>query len=149
MLSEPIFLRRGLRQGCPASPILLNLFINDIFEGVDHLGCEVPGSFDNSGQTPMTRALIKIPGLLFADDAAATTPSLHCFEHMLDHLSSWANDHFMQFGVVKCGVMAIGIHSDMETLTSQSGRRWRLGGETSAGRFSIPIFRDYYYDTTP
>ena len=48
ILSSPIFLCRGLRQGCPASPIQFNFLINDAFEGVDHLGCEVPGSLDDS-----------------------------------------------------------------------------------------------------
>ena len=97
-------------------------FSSTIFEGVDHFGCEVPGSFDDSVKTSMARTLIRIPGLLYADDTVAIARSLRCLQHMFDHLSSWANDHFMQFGVVKCGVMAMGAHSDMEALKSQNDR---------------------------
>ncbi len=60
---------------------------------------------------------------------------------MLDHLSSWANDHFMQFGVMKYGIMAMGDHSDMEALKSQSDR-WTLGGE------QVPIVSQYRYSGT-
>ncbi|OMH80212.1 LINE-1 retrotransposable element ORF2 protein, partial [Zancudomyces culisetae] len=53
-LSEAMDFERGVRQGCPASPMLFDIFINDIFEGME--GIEVPGIQK------------KIPGLLFADD---------------------------------------------------------------------------------
>ncbi|OMJ26369.1 hypothetical protein AYI69_g4003, partial [Smittium culicis] len=45
----------GVRQGCPMSPILFDIYIYDIFEGMD--GVAVPELKE------------KIPGLLFADDA--------------------------------------------------------------------------------
>ena len=67
-----------------------NIFINDIFSGATALGCEVPGLRSALSQSPVV-----IPGLLFADDAVATTPSLDSLECMLDHLSEWARDHFM------------------------------------------------------
>ncbi|OMJ27544.1 LINE-1 retrotransposable element ORF2 protein [Smittium culicis] len=45
----------GVRQGCPASPILFDLYINDIFKNIR--GVRVPG------------LISPIPGLLFVDDA--------------------------------------------------------------------------------
>ena len=39
---------------------------------------------------PYPNPLFVVPGLLFADDAVATTPSLDSLERMLDHLSEWA-----------------------------------------------------------
>ncbi|OMJ16229.1 LINE-1 retrotransposable element ORF2 protein [Smittium culicis] len=51
----------GVRQGCPASPILFDFFINDIFKGVR--GVRVPG------------LTYRIPGLLFADDAVLLAES--------------------------------------------------------------------------
>jgi hypothetical protein len=34
VLSDPIPIKRGQRQGCPAPPIFLNIFINDIFDRI-------------------------------------------------------------------------------------------------------------------
>ncbi|OMJ10859.1 LINE-1 retrotransposable element ORF2 protein [Smittium culicis] len=54
-ISEPSEYHCGVRQGCPDSPILFDLYINDIFS--DILCVDVPGLPN------------RIPGLLFADDA--------------------------------------------------------------------------------
>ncbi|OLY79773.1 hypothetical protein AYI68_g6146 [Smittium mucronatum] len=51
----------GLRQGCPASPILFYFYINDFFKGIQ--GLYVPG------------LISRIPGLLFADDAVLLAES--------------------------------------------------------------------------
>ena len=79
-----------------------------------------------------------VPGLLFADDAVATTPSLDSLERMLDHLSEWARDHFMGFGILKCGLMALGRHSDPSALRARAPQLL-LGG------LPVPVVDEYRY----
>jgi len=133
-LSDPIPIERGLRQGCPASPILFNIFINDIFDGVEHLGCDVPGCTD----TLAARQPLRVPGQLYADDAVGITGSFDNLHAMFAHFSQWAEDHFMGFGVLKCGVMALGRYSD-ETALREQAARWQLGGER------VPVVNEYRY----
>ncbi|OMJ22993.1 Transposon TX1 protein [Smittium culicis] len=60
-VSNPTEYLCGVRQGCPASPILFDFFINHIFKGVRGVG--VPGLTS------------RITGILFADDAVLLAES--------------------------------------------------------------------------
>jgi hypothetical protein len=95
ILSDSIPIERGLRQGCPAFPILFNIFINDMYDGVEGLGCEVPDCVDMLD----SRLPLRVPGQLFADDTVGLAPSLDNLHAMFAYFSQWAEDHYMGFGV--------------------------------------------------
>ena len=133
VLSDPIPLTRGLRQGCPASPTLFNAFINDIFDECrDGLSCGVPDCSDPAGST------LHIPGFLYADDSVAIVPCLPSLDRLCTHYTAWGRANFMHFNTAKCGVMALGKHSDPSALRSDPAR-WQLCGEP------LPIVDTYKY----
>jgi hypothetical protein len=81
MSSDPIPVERGLRQGRLSSPILFNIFINNVFHGIEGLGCEVPGCVDMLD----SRHPLRVLGHLFADDTVGLTPSLDNLHAMFVH----------------------------------------------------------------
>ena len=89
--SEPIPLERGLRQGCPLSPILFSLFINDILpEFTEREPWEPP-----------------CPHFLFADDLCIVGRSAEELQRWMDKVTEWANTWGMTVGPAKCGVMVV------------------------------------------
>ncbi|OMJ19444.1 RNA-directed DNA polymerase from mobile element jockey [Smittium culicis] len=105
-LSEPSEYLCGVRQGCPASPILFDFFINDIFKGIS--GVEVPGLSS------------RIPGLLFADDAVVLADSAENLQTSLDAITVWSDTWEMAVNAPKSGIMTISrkLTTDM-TMQSQ------------------------------
>lgn len=89
-LSTPIEVLRGVRQGCPGSPTLFNIFINDIFNESEDLGVDITG---------LQR---KIQGLLFADDLVLLADSPSELQKSLDRVNHWAGEWGMSFGISKC-----------------------------------------------
>ncbi|KKO75094.1 endonuclease-reverse transcriptase [Vairimorpha ceranae] len=89
----------GVRQGCPASPILFDLFINDLLQGMD--GVAIPGVSE------------AVSGLLFADDAVVMAESESALRRNLDLLTSWSEKHEMSVNASKCGIMKIRATEDV------------------------------------
>lgn len=125
--SDAVALLRGVRQGCPASPTIFNIFVNDILDGFDvnGLGVSVPGLQS------------RVSGLLFADDLVIMAPTRSRLVRMLQQLDIWAERNEMSFGIAKCGVMGVGHH--FMTRLHREPDRWQLNGER------VPIVDSYTY----
>ncbi|KAH9272373.1 hypothetical protein BASA83_005466 [Batrachochytrium salamandrivorans] len=99
LLSDPFSVQRGVRQGCPLSGLLFNLFINDILDGVAPI--TVPG---------LPRDTDPIRGLMYADDVAVFADSEQSLLAVSTAIEQWANRWEMQFGVAKCGIISFTGH---------------------------------------
>ena len=92
-LSEEFPINRGVRQGCPLSPILFNIFINDVLDKCRQYGVIVEG--------------IKCCGGLFADDIVLIAPGKISLRKILNKVHEWAIKNEMTFGINKCATLVV------------------------------------------
>lgn len=97
-LGDAYDMLRGTRQGCPLSPILFLIFINDILQYVPK-GVKVPGVKEGPKECP---------ALLFADDVAGLAEDKEGVEAFLDGITEWSDKWALPIGATKCGIMLIG-----------------------------------------
>jgi len=93
MLSNEFPINRGVRQGCPLSPILFNLFINDILDSCDKSGVSIGNK--------------RCCGVLFANGIVLIAPSAKKLQRLFNYVLHWANINEMTFGISKCATMVI------------------------------------------
>jgi exonuclease III len=91
--SPEFTLKRGVRQGCPLSPILFNLYISDIIANQRIEG------------VPWGEARIK--GGMFADDLLVFAETEGQMQRTMNELENWTRVNGMSFNVAKCGLMKV------------------------------------------
>jgi hypothetical protein len=84
---------RGCRQGCPLSPLLFNIYINDLLNSCR--GVRVPG---------MRR---RLKGLLFADDGVVFGKSKHAVGQEMNKVIRWGKSNGMSVNADKCAIMLV------------------------------------------
>ena len=83
----------GLKQGCMLSPLLFNLFINDLVEAINSLGVGV-----DIGQE-------KVSVLLYADDLVLLAETEADLQKLLDTLSNWCTRNHIRVNEDKSNVV--------------------------------------------
>lgn len=105
----------GSKQGCPASPLEFDVFINDIVRSIDGLGVMVNGLQN------------EVVGLLFADDLVLLAPARKKLVRQFREIGHWASVHDMSFGINKCAVMGFG--EGAMGKARRYANRWKLAGK--------------------
>lgn len=84
---------RGVRQGCPTSPIIFNMYIDDML--------------DNMPTTSVPGLRSGVSGLHFADDTVLIASSVEKLIEMMKIVEDWLNINCMELNANKCGIMKI------------------------------------------
>ncbi|KAK4525696.1 hypothetical protein GAYE_SCF15G3605 [Galdieria yellowstonensis] len=122
---------RGVRQGDPSSPLLFDLFINDLLEQCRPFGIRVVGLHES---TMFGNTENRLPGLMFADDVVLLSPSRHCLEASMHKVSEYLTQLEMEVGASKYGVTVF-----RGCVDKVRWRQWQLQGK------EIPVVEEYRY----
>ncbi|OMJ10638.1 RNA-directed DNA polymerase from mobile element jockey [Smittium culicis] len=112
-VSSPTEYLSGVWQGYPASPILFDFYINDIFTNTR--GVRVPG------------LTLRITGLLFSDDAVLLAESSAELQTALNTITEWSDTWEMAVNASKCGLMTMS--GDLTTDMTLQGQKVNSTGQ--------------------
>ena len=134
--------QKGVRQGCPLSPILFNIYVNDIFETINN---------DNDSDIFLDEKENKINMLMYADDLIILSDSKAGLQKQLDKLENYCSKWKLKINNKKTKVIIFNrgnklINTEFYLKQSklENVKEFKyLGLKISAKNCSfLPIFRD-------
>ena len=87
-------LTKGVRQGCPLSPDLFNMYVNDIFDLID-----------NSTEQDIVLNGRKINALMYADDLILLSDSKIGLQNQIDKMTNYCDKWKLELNIKKTKVM--------------------------------------------
>ena len=86
---------RGVRQGCPLSPMLFNLYVNDIFEVINQ----------NNESNIFLKNEVPINALMYADDLILLSDTPEGLQKHIDKLSKYCDEWKLNINLKKTKIM--------------------------------------------
>lgn len=114
--SQKVNLKVGLKQGCPLSPTLFNLFINNLLRTLND---KRPGLRLSTITTDNREVYTKISCLAFADDIVLLAESATDLQDLLEICSQGATEDHLKFNTEKTQWMSLSTDSEEATFTLQ------------------------------